>query len=233
MQIEDIDVKDLKPYENNARKHQDEDVAAIMASIKEFGFKDPIGVWSDDNIVVEGHGRLLAAKKLGMKTVPCVRLDDLTDEQRRAYALAHNKTAELSIWDDDLLDIELGDITDIDMSQFGFDLSDIGDEGGDSIDHGSLADKFIVPPFSVLDTKQGYWQDRKKQWLEFGIKSDVGRDARAFTTEKIAENYGRQSKSGVSVFDPVLTEIMYKWFCPSGGGDIRLFCWWVGARYCC
>lgn len=122
MQIEEIAVKDLKPYENNARKHQETDVAAIVASIKEFGFKDPIGVWSDDNIVVEGHGRLVAAKKLGMKSVPCIRLDDLTDEQRRAYALAHNKTAELSEWDIDLLDIELGDITDIDMSAFGFDL---------------------------------------------------------------------------------------------------------------
>ena len=122
MQIEEIAVKDLKPYENNARKHQDDDVSAIMASIKEFGFKDPIGVWGEDNVVVEGHGRLIAAKKLKMKTVPCVRLDDLTDEQRRAYALAHNKTAELSIWDDDLLDMELGDITDIDMSLFGFDL---------------------------------------------------------------------------------------------------------------
>lgn len=123
-----IAIKDITPYKNNARKHGETDVAAIMKSIKEFGFLDPLAVWSDDNIVVEGHGRLIAAKKLGMKTVPCVRLDDLTDEQRRAYALAHNKTAELSIWDDDLLDIELGDITDIDMSQFGFDLSNIGDE---------------------------------------------------------------------------------------------------------
>lgn len=117
-----IAIKDITPYKNNARKHGETDVAAIMKSIKEFGFLDPLAVWSDDNIVVEGHGRLVAAKKLGMKTVPCVRLDDLTDEQRRAYALAHNKTAELSIWDDDLLDIELGDITDIDMSQFGFDI---------------------------------------------------------------------------------------------------------------
>lgn len=223
MQIEEIAVKDLKPYENNARKHQETDVAAIVASIKEFGFKDPIGVWSDDNIVVEGHGRLVAAKKLGMKSVPCVRLDDLTDEQRRAYALAHNKTAELSVWDDDILDIELDNILDIDMSDFGFDLSDGNNYDSDSVDHGSLADKFIVPPFSVLDTKQGYWQDRKKQWLEFGIKSEVGRDARAFTTEKIAESYGRSSKSGVSIFDPVLTEIMYKWFCPSGGAIYDCF----------
>lgn len=124
MQIEEIAVKDLKPYENNARRHQAADVSAIMASIQEFGFNDPIGIWSDDNIVVEGHGRLVAAKKLGMTKVPCIRLDDLTDEQRRAYALAHNKTAELSEWDIDLLDIELGDITDIDMTAFGFDLSD-------------------------------------------------------------------------------------------------------------
>lgn len=122
MQIEEIAVKDLKPYENNARRHQEADVSAIVASIKEFGFKDPIGVWSKDNIIVEGHGRLTAAKKLGMKTVPCIRLDDLTDEQRRAYALAHNKTAELSEWDMDLLSLELDDITDIDMTEFGFDL---------------------------------------------------------------------------------------------------------------
>jgi hypothetical protein len=89
-----------------------------------------------------------------------------------------------------------------------------------------------VPPFSVLDTKQGYWQDRKKQWINFGIKSEVGRDAECLPTS-IGEKYGRKEHTAISVFDPVLTEIMYKWFCPSGGGDIRLFCWWVGARYCC
>lgn len=122
MQIEEIAIKDITPYSKNARKHEDADVSAIMASIKEFGFKDPIGVWSKDNIIVEGHGRLTAAKKLGMKTVPCIRLDDLTDEQRRAYALAHNKTAELSDWDMDLLSLELDDIADIDMTEFGFDL---------------------------------------------------------------------------------------------------------------
>lgn len=208
MQIEDIDVKDLKPYENNARKHQDEDVAAIMASIKQFGFKDPIGVWSDDNIVVEGHGRLVAAKKLGMKTVPCVRLDDLTDEQRRAYALAHNKTAELSMWDDDLLDIELGDITDIDMSQFGFDLSDIGDEDEDSTDHGSLADKFIVPPFDIFDGRQGYWLDRKRIWnAKIGDLGQARSDAKAYSIETM--------KSGTSILDPVLSEVILKWFTPN------------------
>ena len=127
MKIEYIAVDALQPYGRNARKHGEEDVQAIVESIKEFGFNDPIGLWSDKNIIVEGHGRLLAAKLLNMEYVPCIRLDHLTDEQRRGYALAHNKTAELSRWDDGMLDIELGDITDIDMSLFGFERDDGSD----------------------------------------------------------------------------------------------------------
>lgn len=111
----------LKPYERNARKHAQEDVAAIAESIREFGFNDPIGIWGKENLIVEGHGRLMAAKELGMKEVPCIRLDHLTDEQRRAYALAHNRTAELSSWDEEMLNLELGDIGDIDMDLMGFD----------------------------------------------------------------------------------------------------------------
>ena len=128
LKIEYLPVGSLKPYEKNARKHQDADVQTIVASIKEFGFDDPIGVWGEDNLIVEGHGRLMAAKKLGMETVPVIHLDHLTDEQRRAYALAHNKTAEMSEWDFDLLDEELDGIFDIDMSDFGFELNLDDDE---------------------------------------------------------------------------------------------------------
>ena len=124
LKIEYLPVTALKPYERNARKHRDFDVDKIVESIRVFGFDDPIGIWGPDNILVEGHGRVLAAKKLGMATVPCIRLDHLTDEQRRAYALAHNKTAENSEWDLDILPEELESIVDIDMSQFGFDLPD-------------------------------------------------------------------------------------------------------------
>lgn len=127
IQITYMALDELRPYENNARKHEKEDVDAIAKSIKEFGFKDPIGVWSEKNIIVEGHGRLMAAKKLGMTEVPVIRLDDLTDEQRRAYALAHNKTAELSVWDSDILAEELLSISDIDMSELGFEI-EIPDE---------------------------------------------------------------------------------------------------------
>jgi DNA modification methylase len=125
LNIEYLPIKDLKPYKRNARKHTDSDVATIVASIKEFGFADPIGVWGKDNMIVEGHGRLMAAKKLGMDSVPVIRLDHLTDEQRRAYALAHNKTAEMSEWDVDFLGAELDDILNIDMSDFGFNLDNL------------------------------------------------------------------------------------------------------------
>lgn len=120
LNVEYVSIDKILPYVNNARKHGDEDTDAIMASIKEFGFNDPIGVWRD--IIVEGHGRLLAAKRLGMDTVPIIRLDHLTDEQRKAYALAHNKTAELSGWDFTVLDEELKSLANIDMTDFGFSM---------------------------------------------------------------------------------------------------------------
>lgn len=127
LKIEYLTLDKLKPYDKNARKHQEADLSTIKASITEFGMSDPIGVWGKDNVIVEGHGRYLACKDLGIDNVPVIHLDHLTDEQRRAYALAHNKTAEMSEWDFDLLGDELADILDIDMSDFGFDF-DVDDE---------------------------------------------------------------------------------------------------------
>ena len=128
LKIEYMALDKLKPYDKNARKHQEADLSTIKASISEFGMSDPIGVWGKDNVIVEGHGRYLACKELGIEQVPVIHLDHLTDEQRRAYALAHNKTAEMSEWDFDLLGDELADILDIDMSDFGFDLSEDEEE---------------------------------------------------------------------------------------------------------
>ena len=116
-----VNASELKPNERNARLHSGPDVETIKASIEQFGFLDPIGVWGKDNLIVEGHGRLEAAKLLGMEEVPIIRLDMLTDEQRRAYALAHNKTAELSKWDTGNLMAELDRLEDeYDMTAFGF-----------------------------------------------------------------------------------------------------------------
>lgn len=123
MEIINLKIDDLIPYSKNAKKHPKKQIAEIANSIEEFGMNDPIGVWSDKNIIVEGHGRWLACKELGFSTVPCIRLDHLTEEQRKAYTLAHNKVAE-SDWDFDLLDDELNDILNIDMEQFGFEFKD-------------------------------------------------------------------------------------------------------------
>ena len=123
LKIEYLPIKALKPYEKNTRKHQKKDVDNIAKSIEKFGMNDPIGIWKD-NIIVEGHGRLLACKQLGMTEVPCVRLDHLTDEQRREYAIAHNATAELSEWDFDILPDELAEL---DLSDFDFEFG-IDDE---------------------------------------------------------------------------------------------------------
>ena len=120
MTTETIKIDELTPYERNARKHEPLDIDAIAKSIEAFGFRDPVGVWGPNNIIVEGHGRVMAAKQLGITEVPCIRLDDMTDEQRRAYGLAHNKTAELSTWDAELLPMELEEIPTYDMTEFGF-----------------------------------------------------------------------------------------------------------------
>ena len=119
LKIEYLPIKDLKPYEKNTRKHEKKDIENIARSIEKFGMNDAIGIWGEENIIVEGHGRMLACKKLGIKTVPVVRLDHLTDEQRREYAIAHNATAELSEWDLDILPDELAEL---DLSDFDFDF---------------------------------------------------------------------------------------------------------------
>ena len=133
LRIEMMPVEALNEYEGNARQHGDIDVAAIKASIEQFGFNDPIGIWRE-NVIVEGHGRLQAAKALGMSEVPCIRLDHLTDEERRAYALAHNKTAELSTWDLPKLDLELLGIKSIDMSKFGLEITEAETDPEDIIE---------------------------------------------------------------------------------------------------
>ena len=119
-------IKDLKPYKKNAKKHNKEQVEWIANSIKEFGFTQPVIV-DKNNSVVAGHGRILGAKKAGLKNVPTVMLEELTEEQIKAYRLVDNKLNE-SEWDYSLLDEELENLTeDIDMNLFGFDTRSLKD----------------------------------------------------------------------------------------------------------
>lgn len=125
LKIEYVDINSIKPYKNNAKEHPQEQIEQIKNSIKQFNMIDPIGTWKNE--IVEGHGRLIACKELGYTEVPIIRLDHLTDEERKAYTLAHNKLTMNSDFDINILNNELDDILNIDMSDFGFDL-DLEDE---------------------------------------------------------------------------------------------------------
>lgn len=126
LKVEYLPTEKLKPYANNAKVHTAEQIEQIKESIKEFGFNDPIAIWKNDEII-EGHGRLIAATEIGIETVPVIRLDSLTDQQRKAYILIHNKLTMDTGFNYDLLMEELEDL--FDMSKFGF------DEDGKEIDY--------------------------------------------------------------------------------------------------
>lgn len=132
LKIEYLSPDELTPYENNARKHTSEDIEGIKKSILDVGFLDPIGIWGEKNIIVEGHGRQIASKELHLDKVPCIRLDQLTDEQRREYTIRHNRSAELSGWNFETLEAEIAqlEIDGIDMSDlnFNFDSDFLSDE---------------------------------------------------------------------------------------------------------
>lgn len=125
MQIETSLISDLIPYANNARTHSDEQVTQIASSIKEFGFNNPILI-DKDNGIIAGHGRLEAAKKLGYTEVPTIKLEHLTDTQRKAFILADNRIALNSGWDTTLLSLELKELdTELDLTSLGFDAKEL------------------------------------------------------------------------------------------------------------
>ena len=126
MEIKELKLKDIIPYEKNPRKN-DEAVKYVAESIKQFGFKVPI-VIDKDNVIVAGHTRYKASKKLGLESVPCVVADDLNEEQIKAFRLADNKVSEKAEWDFDLLTEELDGILDIDMSFLGFEINVLEEE---------------------------------------------------------------------------------------------------------
>lgn len=130
MKIELLAIDKIKMYENNAKLHPREQIEQIKKSILEFGNNDPIAV-DEHNVIIEGHGRFVALKELGYDEVEIIRLSHLTDEQKRAYILAHNKLTMNSGFDMDILELELEDITNIDMEDFGFDFEEIEVMGED------------------------------------------------------------------------------------------------------
>ena len=225
LEITTVNVADLMPYAGNAKEHPAMQVDQIAASIEKFGNCDPIGVWHNDAgelEVVEGHGRLMALNKLGIETAPVIFLDHLTDEQRRAYALVHNQLTMNSDFDTEMLEMELDAIIGIDMSDFGFEieLDDADDFEPAEQDGRSLVERFVVPPFSVLDTRQGYWKDRKQWWNDQIGDTGQARD----NVDLLSISRMEPTKyNSASILDPVLSELVCRWFSPANGNHFDTF----------
>ena len=217
MDIQYKRLSDITPYERNPRKN-DSAVKYVANSIKEFGFKVPI-IIDKDGVIVAGHTRYKAAIKLKMKEVPCIIADDLSEEQVKAYRLADNKVAEKAEWDFILMTEELEDILKIDMSDFGFDL-EVENSSYDipNSEKGSLRDIFLVPPFSVFDTKQGYWQERKRAWRDIILDDSSSRGDAELISSTMSKGF-----ADVSLLDPVLSEIIVKYFMPDEKHGVNCF----------
>ncbi len=230
-------LKDIKLNPNNPRVIKDEKFEKLKKSIEEFPkmMKLRPMVINADNIVLGGNMRLKALKELGYKEIPdewVKRADELTEDEQRRFIIADNVGFGEHDWE------MLANEWDADeLSDWGLDVPDWGEEevleAGEEVKTKKLSERFIIPPFSVLDTKQGIWQQRKNYWLSLGIKSELGRDAKSNAQSSTFKG-SQQSKNellneGTSIFDPVLCELSYQWFNvpkgkvldPFAGGSVR------------
>lgn len=200
-----MNVEELIPYENNPRKNDDA-VEKVALSISAFGFKVPL-VIDSNNVIVTGHTRLRAAKKLGIATVPCIKADDLTDEQIKAFRLADNKVAEFSQWDEDKLMKELEELGEIDMSLYGFDFPDDNDEDEEQDD--TYTDKTNIPQYDITgdvpDLSELVDEQKTNELLEEIENSGLAYDEKqflikaaqrhlVFNYKKVAEYYAATSE---------------------------------------
>lgn len=208
-QIEQVAVDSLIPYARNAKLHPPEQVAKIAGSIREFGFIAPVIIDAANNIIA-GHGRVLAAQKLGLESVPCRRVDNLTETQRKAYILADNKLSE-SGWDFELLNLELDELAglDFDIESIGFDLPEIGEGGGDDEKY---TKKLAIPIYEptaerpslseCIDTSKAeeYSERIKQAGLDSETESFLLTAAQRLTVfnyAKIAELYAHEERPEV------------------------------------
>ena len=182
-------IKELKPYKKNAKKHNKEQVEQIANSIEEFGFTQPVIV-DKNNCVVAGHGRILGARKAGLKQVPTVCLEDLTEEQIKAYRLVDNKLNE-SEWDNDLLKQSLDEIAEMDMEVFGFAMDSLVDE--------TIEVEPDVPFTEVLNEENNYIVlkfENKIDWINamglFGVEK-----VKAYPTKKDGNKKSFGDRAGV------------------------------------
>ena len=189
MEVRNISIKDLIPYERNTKKHDKTQINNVAESIKQYGFVQPI-VIDKDNVVVIGHCRLLAAKQLKMKEVPCVCVDDLTEEQVKALRIVDNKSNE-SPWDFDILPDELAEL---DFSGFDFDFG-LEDEGED-YSPDEFSDDFTLPDGDKPEICQMTFtlHQRQKELIEYAI---------SIVKDNVTETFGNTNGNGNALYEVV------------------------------
>lgn len=218
-QVEMVPLSELRPYDGNAKRHTNEQIDAVEASIREFGFRNPVLAWHDgeDPVIVAGHARCIAAKNLGMGEVPVIFVDDLSDAQRRALTLVDNQTTMMTGWDDSQLDYELDILSDdFDMSDFGFDL----DQGDDDTYTGKTEGLIYEPAdekpeaFEMYDLSETQSLQRELNKLNIGIEFKEMLEAAAyrfavFDYSKIADYYANgtdQEKKAIELLEMVIVD---------------------------
>jgi DNA modification methylase len=232
-------INDLKSDHKNARKRTDKSANLIKNSLEQFGAARSI-VIDEDNRILAGNGTVEGAKKAGIDNVRVIEADGteiiavkrtgLTEDQKVGLALADNRSSDLSEWDNEMLK-QLSEEHDISDWFSTKDLNEFEEKKDKPDNTGILAEKFGIPPFSVLNAREGWWQNRKKSWLELGIESEVGRDDE-LTYHVPKGDFGKrlvEAGNVTSVFDPVLAELVYRWFSKEGslifdpfaGGSVR------------
>lgn len=259
-----IEIAKLERFQGDLKEITPESMDKLKASIVKYGFSFPIFVWKTK--ILDGHQRLEAAKQLikdgymlkGGK-LPVVQISAESDQEAaEKLLLINSRYAQMTQSGFDAFitdfDIDLSDFSGLlEIPEIDFDF----DGGGGSVGNTdtelrvSLTDRFLIPPFSVFDMRQGYWRARKQAWQALGIKSELGRgdnlllngdiaidsdlyrnknaSAKAYITEHIGEKYGGKEVTGTSIFDPVLCEVIYRWYSKEGaavldpfaGGSVR------------
>lgn len=217
-----VPISDVKLDPKNRNKHPEDQIERLKQIIRYQGFRNPIVISNRTGFCKAGEGRVLAARALGLKEVPAIFQDFESEEQETAYGISDNAIALWAELDFSGINTDVPDLGpdfDIDLlgiKNFGIDANDKVETNSES---GSLSKSFLVPPFTVLDARQGYWLDRKREWVSIGIKSEQGRgDAKTYNTKGSLKKDGiLDDQENVSIFDPVLCELAYLWFSPKNG----------------
>ena len=229
-------IKDLKSDHKNARKRTDRSAGLIAESLKRFGAARSI-VIDEDGRILAGNGTVEGAKAAGISKVRIIETEGdeliavqrtgLTEEEKVGLALADNRSSDLSEWDNEMLR-QLSEEQDLspwfdedELTAFANDeiVEEVTDSANNEETARKLSDRFGIAPFTVLNAREGWWQERKRAWLALGIKSEEGREIGSTNVGKNVPDYmaGRGNNEGGSIFDPVLCEIAYRWFCPPKG----------------